>query len=69
MPTIGSRARITYFGGGHESAQIVAVQDDGRRLQVRGEAGEMLEFVLSPSTAKFVRPGQAIAGERLELLN
>ena len=41
--------------------------EDGRRLQVRGEGGEVLEFVLNPATARFVAAGGA-HGPRLELL-
>jgi hypothetical protein len=46
---------------------VVGVYDEGRRLEVRGESGETLQFVLSRSTAKFVVPGSA-GTERLELL-
>jgi hypothetical protein len=46
---------------------VVAVREDGRRLEVRGEGGEMLEFVLSPATARFVAAG-AGQGPRLELV-
>jgi len=41
--------------------------DDGRRLEVRGEGGDVLEFVLSPASARFVSAGSA-QGPRLELL-
>jgi hypothetical protein len=67
MPRVGAQARIAHFGGGHERGVVVAVSDDGRRLQVRGEDGELLEFVLSPATARFVSAGSAY-GQRLELL-
>ena len=43
------------------------MHEDGRRLQVRGEGGEVLEFVLNPATARFVAAGGA-HGPRLELL-
>ena len=46
---------------------MLAVSDEGRRLQVRSEEGELLEFVLSPATARFVSAGGA-HGPRLELL-
>jgi len=47
---------------------VVAVYEEGRRVEVRGEAGgEMLEFVLSAATARFVSAGSA-QGPRLELL-
>ena len=46
---------------------MLAVHDDGRRLEVRDETGEVLEFVLSPATARFVQAGTA-HGPRLELL-
>jgi hypothetical protein len=46
---------------------VVSVQEQGRRLRVRGEGGEVLEFVLNPATARFVLAG-AGQGPRLELL-
>ncbi len=67
MPRVGSRARIAHFGGGFELGTVVAVHEDGRRLEVRGEGGEVLEFVLSPATARFVH-AQSPHGPRLELL-
>jgi hypothetical protein len=67
MPRIGARARIAYFGGGFESGTVLAVHEEGRRLEVRSQGGEVLEFVLSPATARFVFAGGA-HGPRLELL-
>jgi hypothetical protein len=67
IPRVGTRARITHFGGGFELGTVLAVHDEGRRLEVRGEGGEVLEFLLSPATARFVRAG-ATHGPRLELL-
>ena len=67
MPRVGARASIAHFGGGFEPATVVAVHELGRRLQVRAEGGETLEFVLSPATARFVAPGPG--GPRLELLD
>jgi hypothetical protein len=67
MPHVGAPARIVHFGGGFEPGVVLAVHDDGRRLQVRGEDGEVLEFVLSPATARFVSASSA-HGPRLELL-
>jgi hypothetical protein len=64
---VGARARITHFGGTSEVAVVLAVQDEGRRLAVRGAGGEVLEFVLSPATARFV-PADGAHGPRLELL-
>jgi hypothetical protein len=46
---------------------VIAVREDGRQVQVRGEGGEVLEFVLSPATARFVSAASA-HGPRLELL-
>ncbi|MCW3067913.1 MAG: hypothetical protein JWL67_538 [Solirubrobacterales bacterium] len=46
---------------------MLAVHDDGKRLEVRGETGEVIEFVLSPATARFV-PANSPHGPRLELL-
>jgi hypothetical protein len=67
MPRVGTRARIAHFGGGFELGTVLAVHDDGRRLEVRGEGGEVLEFLLSPATARFVYAGST-HGPRLELL-
>jgi hypothetical protein len=67
LPHVGARARIVHFGGGSEPGVVLAVLDEGRRLQVRGEDGELLEFVLSPATARFVAAAGA-QGPRLELL-
>lgn len=67
FPRVGARARIAHFGGGFEPGTVVAVSDEGRRLRVRGETGDMLEFVLSPATARFVAADVA-HGSRLELL-
>ena len=66
LPWVGARAAIKHFGGGSEGATVVAVEDDGRRLSVRGEDGELHEFVLSPKSARFVSAGDA-HGPRLEL--
>lgn len=56
-----------HFGGGFELGVVLAVSEEGRRLEVRGEGGEVLEFVLSPATARFVAAGGGY-GPRLELL-
>ncbi|MDQ6810987.1 MAG: hypothetical protein M3Z95_03690 [Actinomycetota bacterium] len=67
VPRVGARARIAHFGGGFEAGVVVAVHESGRRLEVRGEGGEVLEFVLSPATARFIS-GRGAHGPRLELL-
>jgi hypothetical protein len=67
VPRMGARARIKHFGGGSEHGAVVAVHDDGRRVTVRGEDGELHEFVLSPANARFVSAGDA-HGPRLELV-
>ncbi len=66
VPRVGARVRIAHFGGGFERGTVLAVREQGRRLQVRGEGGDVLEFVLSPATARFVQAGSA-QGPRLEL--
>ena len=68
LPRVGSRGRIRHFGGGSEAGTVVAVEDEGRRLSVRSEDGELHEFVLSPKSARFVSAGDA-HGPRLELLS
>jgi hypothetical protein len=67
VPRVGARARIAHFGGGFELGTVLAVHEEGRRLHVRGESGEVLEFVLSPASARFVAAG-GTHGPRLELL-
>jgi hypothetical protein len=67
VPRIGARARIAHFGGSFELGTVVAIADEGRRVSVRGESGDMLEFVLSPATARFIATGVS-HGPRLELL-
>jgi hypothetical protein len=68
MPRLGARARIAHFGGGFELGRVVAVHDEGRRLEVRADGGEVSEFVLSPASARFIAAGAA-GGARLELLD
>jgi hypothetical protein len=68
MPRVGARARVAHFGGGFEAAIVVGVHDEGRRLEVRCEAGEVVEFALSPASARFVLAGSS-HGARLELLD
>ena len=67
LPRVGARARIAHFGGSFEQGVVLAVHEDRRRLQVRGEGGEVLEFVLNPATARFV-DASSPHGPRLELL-
>ncbi|HYM45360.1 MAG TPA: hypothetical protein VES65_04280 [Solirubrobacteraceae bacterium] len=67
VPRVGARARIAHFGGDFEAGTVIAVAEQGRRLCVRGESGETLEFVLNPATARFVAAG-VLHGPRLELL-
>jgi hypothetical protein len=64
---VGAAARIMHFGGSFELGTVLAVHEQGRRLEVRGEGGELHEFVLSPATARFVSAG-GTQGPRLELL-
>ena len=67
MPRVGSRARISHFSGERELGTVLAVHEEGRRLEVRGEHGEIREFVLNPATARFVS-AESASGPRLELL-
>jgi hypothetical protein len=67
VPEVGAQVRIAHFGGSFERGTIVAVREEGRRLEVRGEAGETHDFLLSPATARFVSAASA-QGPRLELL-
>lgn len=64
---MGARARIAHFGGTFEAGTVLAVHDQGKRLEVRSEAGDRLEFILNPATARFLAAGTG-HGPRLELL-
>lgn len=68
VPCVGAPARIKHFGGGSEAGTVIAVEDEGRRLWVRGSDDELYEFVLSPKSARFVSAGDA-HGPRLEILS
>jgi hypothetical protein len=61
------RAHIKHFGGDSEIGTVVAVEEDGRCLRVRGEDGGLHVFLLSPASARFVSAGDA-HGPRLELV-
>jgi hypothetical protein len=65
---VGAPARVKHFGGGTESGVVVAIDEDGHRVRVRGEDGEEYEFVLSPKHARFVA-AEDPHGPRLELLD
>jgi hypothetical protein len=67
VPRVGARSRIAHFGGGSQSGVVVGVHDEGRRVEVRSDEGELLEFVLNPATARFVS-ASGPHGPRLELL-
>ena len=67
LPLVGGPARIAHFGGGFEPGTILAVHEEGRLLEVRGETGELYEFQLNPATARFITAG-APHGPRLEVL-
>jgi hypothetical protein len=67
VPRVGAKARIAHFGGSFEGGTVVAVREHGRRIEILAEGGELLEFVLSPATARFVSVTSA-HGPRLELL-
>lgn len=67
LPRVGAPARVAHFGGGFEAGTVIAVHEQGRRVEVRVESGEVLEFVLSPATARFVSASSG-QGPRLELL-
>ncbi len=67
IPRVGGHARIKHFGGTVERGTVVALYEDGARLSVEGEDGELYEFVLSRASARFVSIDDA-HGPRLELL-
>ena len=66
VPRVGVRSRIVHFGGGSQPGVVVGVHDEGRRVEVRSDEGELLEFVLNPATARFMS-ASGPHGPRLEL--
>jgi hypothetical protein len=69
VPRAGARARIVHFGGGAEDVVVERVGEEGRRLWVRSEGGETIEFALNPATARFMTVDGSHGGPRLELLS
>ncbi|HEY5193356.1 MAG TPA: hypothetical protein VIJ39_05725 [Solirubrobacteraceae bacterium] len=67
LPRVGRPVRVKHFGGGSEPGTILAIREEGRHVTVRGQDGELYEFVLSPASARFLTAGDA-HGPRLELL-
>lgn len=67
LPRVGGSARIKHFGGSVEQGIVVAVHEEGARVSVEGEDGELYEFVLSRASARFVPAGDA-HGPRLEIV-
>lgn len=56
-PRVGDAVLIVHLADSR-AATVVAVHDEGRSLDVRADdATTVLEFVLSPSTARFVSGG------------
>jgi hypothetical protein len=56
-PRVGDRVCIVHLAA-WEDGTVLAVHDDGRRVEVRGEGeGVTHEFVLSRATARFVSGG------------
>ena len=56
-PRVGDRVRIVHLAAWEEGT-VLAVHDEGRRVEVRGEEeGVTHEFVLSRTTARFVSGG------------
>lgn len=68
LPKVGARARIRHFGGEVELGVVCRVGDGGRTVQVSCGNGDLIEFTLSPATAKFVLAGSA-HGAEMELLD
>ncbi|MGA9283932.1 MAG: hypothetical protein WBV85_00660 [Solirubrobacteraceae bacterium] len=67
LPRADGHVRIKHFGGSIERGTIVSVLEDGARLSVEGEDGELYEFVLSPASARFVSAADA-HGPHLEIV-
>lgn len=68
LPQVGARARIRHFGGEIELGVVCGVREGGRRVQISCDGGELVEFTLSPATAKFVLADSA-HGADMELLD
>lgn len=57
---------MIHFGGTTERATVTAVDEERRRVVVRGDGGETIEFALNRATARWVADG-AHRGARLDL--
>jgi hypothetical protein len=68
VPRVGAKVHVKHFGGGQEAGAIVAVYDEGRRVQVYGEDEQLYEFVLNPATARFASARDP-HGPQLKLLD
>ncbi|HEY7933128.1 MAG TPA: hypothetical protein VID48_04815 [Solirubrobacteraceae bacterium] len=67
-PRLGAPVRVAHFGGQSEPGTILAIHENGRRLEIACESGELIEFVLNRASARFLaRSGST--GPRLELLD
>jgi hypothetical protein len=56
-PSVGDRVHIIYLAA-WQAGTVVAVHDNGRRIQVHGEEDQATrEFVLSRTTAQFTAGG------------
>ena len=66
VPRVGAVARVTHFGGTAEPVTVVDVDEQSRRVVVRADGGETIEFSLNRATARWVADG-AHRGARLDL--
>jgi hypothetical protein len=63
IPRVGMSATVRYLAA-DVPAVVQAVAQDGRRVTVRTEADETIEFLLNRSTARYQAP---YCGPRLSL--
>ena len=66
VPRVGAVARVSHFGGTSEPATVTAIDEERRRVVVRSESGDTIEFALNRATARWVADG-AHRGARLDL--
>jgi hypothetical protein len=63
-PFVGAHVTVVFLAR-RVGGTVEEIGDDGRRLVVLLDDGDMVAFVLSPATGRFVEEDRAVGGARL----